>query len=65
MKKCKMSAIIETKLELLQANYWEHFKYAKELAMYLDINHPKRVKIEKATNNMIEEINELKAQCKR
>lgn len=33
--------------EILTANYWEHFKFAKELAMYLPINHPKRINIEK------------------
>lgn len=38
--------------EILLANYWEHFKYAKELAMYLPIDNPKRVKIE----NTISEI---------
>lgn len=47
------------KLEILNCNYWEHFKYAKELAGYLDLNHPKRVRVEKELNNMIDKIKKI------
>lgn len=33
--------------EILKANYWEHFKFAKELALIYPIDHPKRRRIEK------------------
>ena len=39
--------------EITNASYLEHIKYAKELGMYLDKDHPKRVKVEKAINKMI------------
>jgi hypothetical protein len=42
--------------EILLASYWEHFKYAKELAMYLSIDNPKRIKIEKAVNEISEQL---------
>ncbi len=48
------------KLEILQANYWEHFKFAKELGMYLTIDHPQRIKIEEELNKMQKELEQLK-----
>ena len=45
-------------LEILKANYWEHFKYAKDLQLILPLKHPKRVKYETILNEMILEINE-------
>jgi len=45
------------RIEILQANYWEHFKFAKELAGFLDLNHPKRLKIEAEMNKLLSEIN--------
>lgn len=47
---------LENKLTILNSNYWEHFKFAKELAGYLNFYHPKRRKIEDKLNEMIEEI---------
>lgn len=47
------------KLEILNASYWEHFKMAKDLALYLPIDNPKRLKIEGELNKMITEIHEL------
>jgi hypothetical protein len=41
--------------EITQASYLEHLKHAKELAMYLPSNHPKRIKVEKSINEMINE----------
>ncbi len=48
------------KLEILEANYWEHYKYAKDLAMFLPIDNSKRILLEKQLNEMIAEINKLK-----
>ena len=47
-------------LEILNASYWEHFKYAKELAGYLDLDHPKRVIAEKELNKIIKRREEIK-----
>ncbi len=47
------------KLEILNANYWEHFKFAKDLAGFLDFNHPKRKKVENQLNVMVDEIHIL------
>lgn len=51
---------IEIKLEILTASYWEHFKAAKDLAMLHPIEHPKRIAVEKALNEIQSEINTLK-----
>ena len=51
---------MEISLELLEANYWEHFKFSKELAMYLPLKHPKRIKIDNAMAQMVEQLKELK-----
>jgi hypothetical protein len=47
---------LNNELEILTASYWEHFKYAKELAQYLELNHPKRIKIEAELNKILKEI---------
>ena len=39
-------------LEILKANYQEHFKYAKELSFIYPIEHPKRIFIEKNLNEL-------------
>lgn len=44
------------KLELLQASYLEHFKFAKDLSYILQISDPKRKKIETELNNIQSEI---------
>lgn len=49
-----------TDLEILEANYWEHYKYAKDLAQFLPLNNPKRLLLEKEMSKMIEEINNKK-----
>lgn len=38
--------------EILKASYWEHFKVAKDLALILPIDHPKRLKIESELNKL-------------
>jgi hypothetical protein len=51
--------IEKRKLEILNANYWEHFKFAKDLAGFLDFDHPKRRKVEDKLNEMVDEIHLL------
>lgn len=46
-------------LEIINSSYWEHFKFAQELAGYLDLNHPKRIKVEAELNKMLDKIREL------
>ena len=46
-------------LEILVYNYWETFKYAKDLALILPLGHSKRVKLENEMNIMITRIHEL------
>lgn len=38
--------------EILLASYYEHLKFAKDLAMYLPIDNYKRIEIEKAINEI-------------
>jgi len=47
-------------LEILEYNYWEHFKFAKDLALILPLKHPKRIQLQNELNKMIERINKLK-----
>ena len=42
---------------ITNASYLQHLKHAKELPMYIDKDHPKRVRVEKAINKMINESN--------
>ena len=51
--------IEKRKLEILNANYWEHFKFAKDLAGFLDFDNPKRRKVEDKLNEMVDEIHLL------
>ncbi len=48
------------RLHILEYNYLEHFKHAKDLALVLPIEHPKRKAIELELNKMVTEINKLK-----
>lgn len=50
---------LRLKLEILQGNYQEHFKYEKELSLILSLDHPKRVALHKECNLLIKEITEL------
>lgn len=42
--------------EILKANYWEHFKFAKELSLIYPLNHPKRIKIENELNKIAKQL---------
>jgi hypothetical protein len=47
-------------LEILEYSYWEHFKHAKDLALILPLEHPKRKEVEKELNQIQKQIKELK-----
>lgn len=49
------------KIEILEYSYWEHFKALKDVALILPIEHPKRKKLENATNEILKELHELKS----
>ncbi len=48
------------RLEILEYSRWEHFKFAKDIALILPMEHPKRKLLEKELHEMITEINILK-----
>lgn len=48
------------RLQILEANYWEHFKFQKDLAGFYPINHPKRIMVYTVMRVLLEEINHLK-----
>jgi hypothetical protein len=45
---------------ILNYSYWEHFKYAKDLALILPIDHPKRKQVENELNIILEKMNNVK-----
>ncbi len=47
-------------LEILQFNYWEHFKYSKDLALIYSPETPKRRELDRVLNELITKINTLK-----
>lgn len=47
-------------LQILEANYWEHFKFAKDLSFIYPPEHFKRKKLEKEINEMLCKINNIK-----
>lgn len=52
------------RLEILEGSYVEHFKQAKEFAMFLPLDNARRLKIEKEMNEIAEEIRKLKQNIK-
>ncbi len=46
----------DIKNEILEYSYWEHFKYAKDLALILPVEHPKRKLIEAKVNELSMEL---------
>lgn len=50
----------DIQIEIIAANYWENWKYSKELSESLGSNHPKSIKQREATNQIMEEWNKLK-----
>jgi hypothetical protein len=51
-----MDTSINKKVELLEASYWEHYKFAKDLSFIYPIDNPKRLKIESEVNKIRQEI---------
>ena len=49
------------RIEILEYNYWEHFKAIKDIALILPIEHPKRKKLENEVNKILKELHELKS----
>ena len=47
-------------IEILQYSYWEHFKAAKDLALILPINHPKRIELQNAIDSLSIKIKQQK-----
>ncbi len=47
-------------IEILEYSYWEHFKSAKDLALILPLDHPKRKAIEISMNEVLEKIKQIK-----
>lgn len=52
-------------IEILEYSYWEHFKYAKDVALILPIEHPKRKKVEDELNKLQKRLQELKDKNKK
>ncbi len=52
-----MSSIKE---EILKASYQEHFKYAKDIALILPLDHPKRIKVEGELNKISDQLQTIK-----
>lgn len=55
---------MEIELEILEYNYWEHFKYAKDLNLILPLGHKKRVTLKKEMNKMVKRIHEIRNKLK-
>jgi hypothetical protein len=55
---------VGSNLEILEFNYWEHFKVQKDLSLILPLNHPRRISIEKSMNDLLEKINLIKNESK-
>lgn len=49
--------------EILQQSYWEHFKAAKDLALYLDPDHPRRITLEKEMSKILSKLELIKDKC--
>ena len=47
-------------IEILEYSYWEHFKMAKDIALILPIDDPKRKNIEEELNSIQKKLHELK-----
>ena len=50
-------ASLEMKLEILNFNHWEHYKFANDLVRALGPTNPRYQKIQELVNQMVTEIN--------
>ena len=48
---------LEIKLEILNLNYWEHYKFAQDLVRALGPKHPRYQKAQNSVNEVLNEIN--------
>jgi len=55
---------MEIELEILEYNYWEHFKYAKDISLILPLHNKKRILLEKEMNKMLKRIHQIKKELK-
>jgi len=46
-------------LEILRASQQEHFKALKDMAFYLPVDHPRRVKMTEENNAMVDKIQDI------
>lgn len=46
--------------EIVELNYWEHFKKAKDLRLVYPFDHPKLAELENAMNDILSNQNEIK-----
>ncbi|MCI5051182.1 MAG: hypothetical protein MRY57_02650 [Candidatus Pacebacteria bacterium] len=57
-------ASLQFKLEILNLNYWEHFKFAQDLVRSLGPTHPQYINMQNNVNDMLEEINKIQKEIK-
>lgn len=50
---------LDIKMEILHASAVEHFKAEKDLSQFLELNHPKRIKLQKESNKISEQLRVL------
>jgi hypothetical protein len=48
------------KIEILEYNYWEHFKALKDISLILPLEHPRRKILESSVNELLKKLHELK-----
>jgi len=56
-----MTEIDKVRLEILRGSHIEHFKTAKDMALFMDIDNPRKKKIEDEANKIINEIHKIKS----
>lgn len=61
MKGPNLNELKEREIIIAQ-NYWENFKFDKDLSMSYPPEHPKRIRVHKCVNDLLNEWNELKKQ---
>lgn len=52
-------ASLEMKLEILNLNHWEHYKFAQDLARALGPTNPRYQRTQEIVNQMVAEINTI------
>lgn len=56
-----MQEIDKIRLEILRGSHIEHFKTAKDMALFMDIDNPRKKRVEEEANNIINKIHKLKS----